>query len=238
MRLLRKPNQKAMIIQTIFLAVLLLNPFSSSDNRSSHQGAWKSDEGVIIFAGGYFAFTAYTKSEFNYTYGGSWQTDGKTIVFDFEFDTKDSDKVGTTTKLKVETAGNSMILGDTRFSRIDNGSPGKLSGVWLFSNRMRNGELGSPRSAENPRKTMKILSGTRFQWIAYNVETKQFSGTGGGTYTTIDGKYTENIDFFSRDNSRVGASLEFDFEIKGKDWHHKGLSSKGDPIYEIWSQRE
>ncbi len=103
---------------------------------------------------------------------------------------------------------------------------------------MRNGTLGTPRSADNPRKTMKILSGTRFQWIAYNVETKEFMGTGGGTYTTTNGKYTENIDFFSRDNSRVGASLEFDFEIKGNDWHHKGFSSKGDPMHEIWSLRK
>ncbi|MCK5105463.1 MAG: hypothetical protein KAR17_21715, partial [Cyclobacteriaceae bacterium] len=81
-------------------------------------------------------------------------------------------------------------------------------------------------------------SGTRFQWIAYNSETKEFMGTGGGTFTTKDGKYIENIDFFSRDNSRVGASLEFEYELKGNDWHHKGFSSRGDPIYEIWSLRE
>ena len=88
-----------------------------------------------------------------------------------------------------------------------------------------------------PRKTMKILSGTKFQWIAYNTETGDFSGTGGGTYTTEGGKYTENIDFFSRDNTRVGASLKFDYELKEKKWHHRGLSSEGSPIYEIWSLR-
>ncbi len=129
-------------------------------------------------------------------------------------------------------------MNGTEFSRLDDGKPGKLFGAWLFSNRIRNGEMGTPRSADNPRKTMKILSGTRFQWIAYNTETKEFMGTGGGTFTTKDGKYIENIDFFSRDNSRVGASLEFDYELKGNDWHHKGFSSKGDPIYEIWSLRE
>jgi hypothetical protein len=85
---------------------------------------------------------------------------------------------------------------------------------------------------------MKILSGTRFQWIAYNTETGQFRGTGGGTYTTIDGKYTENIEFFSRDDSRVGASLGFNFELKNGDWHHSGFSSKGTPLYEVWSLRQ
>ena len=85
---------------------------------------------------------------------------------------------------------------------------------------------------------MKILSGTRFQWIAYNVETKQFMGTGGGTYTTVDGKYTENIEFFSRDDNRVGASLEFNYKLKEGKWHHSGKSSKGDPMYEVWSRRD
>jgi hypothetical protein len=88
------------------------------------------------------------------------------------------------------------------------------------------------------RRTMKILSGTRFQWIAYNVETKEISGTGGGTYTTKDGKYTEHIEFFSRDNSRVGQSLVFDYSLENGAWRHKGLSSRGEPIDEVWTKRE
>ena len=101
----------------------------------------------------------------------------------------------------------------------------------------KSGDKIQPRNTDQPRKTMKIVSGTRFQWIAYNTETKQFSGTGGGTYVTINGKYTENIEFFSRDDSRVGASLDFDFSLKNGDWHHSGLSSKGAPMYEVWSIR-
>jgi hypothetical protein len=53
------------------------------------------------------------------------------------------------------------------------------------------------------------------------------------------GKYTENIDFFSRDQSRVGMSLSFDFALTPEnDWRHSGKSSKGDPIDEVWSKRE
>ena len=88
------------------------------------------------------------------------------------------------------------------------------------------------------RKTMKILSGTRFQWIAYNVDTKEVFGTGGGTYTTVDGKYTENIEFFSRDASRVGTTLTFDFSLPDGEWRHQGKSSKGEPLDEVWTQRE
>lgn len=105
----------------------------------------------------------------------------------------------------------------------------------MITGRYREGEL--TERMPGARRTMKILSGTKFQWIAYNVETKEFFGTGGGTYTSVDGKYTENIEFFSRDNSRVGASLQFDFAIEDGKWRHSGLSSKGEPLDEVWTKR-
>ena len=85
------------------------------------------------------------------------------------------------------------------------------------------------------RRTIKILGGDRFQWVAFNSATGDFMGTGGGIYSAENGKYTEQIEFFSRDNSRVGAGLDFNYEVKEGEWHHSGKSSKGDPIYEIWS---
>jgi len=69
------------------------------------------------------------------------------------------------------------------------------------------------------------------------VETGAFSGTGGGNYTTIDNQYTEIIDFFSRDNTRVGTSPTFDFEIIEGTWNHSGLNSRGESLYEFWSFR-
>jgi hypothetical protein len=124
-----------------------------------------------------------------------------------------------------------------RFVRLDMDGPGKLAGAWLITGRYNNGEMS--KITPGARRTMKILSGTRFQWIAYNVETKEFFGTGGGTYTTVLGKYTETIDFFSRDQTRVGMSLGFDFALTPEgDWRHSGKSSKGDPIDEVWSKRE
>ena len=53
-----------------------------------------------------------------------------------------------------------------------------------------------------------------------------------------DGIYKEEIKFFSRDDSRVGAILPFNYELISGEWHHKGKSSKGGPIHEIWIQRE
>lgn len=84
---------------------------------------------------------------------------------------------------------------------------------------------------------MKILVDGYFQWIAFNTNTFSFMGTGGGSYTAENGTYKEKIDYFSRDNKKVGISLSFSYSKNGQDWHHKGFSSKGDPIHEIWAFR-
>jgi len=213
-------------------------------------GAWENiytnEEGrvvknVVIFAEGFQVGTWYDANTgaFISTNGGSWELNGTTLTETVEFDTNNPDRVGTQVNFEIVLTKNSLKVKDDEqtWSRLDNGSPGALAGAWLMSGRKTDGTLRH-RDTNRPRKTMKILSGTRFQWIAYNTETKQFMGTGGGTYTTVDGKYTENIQFFSRDNTRVGARLEFDFDLKNGDWHHSGFSSKGAPLYEIWSLRE
>lgn len=214
-------------------------------------GAWEWIEtredsqkvkGVVTFTENYQAaawFDAETGA-FIETNGGSWKLEGNTMTEVPEFHTKDTSLVGKAVSFDIEFDGDDKmrIVGmETWATRVDSGEPGELAGAWLMSGRKRDGEI-QERDTDRPRKTMKILSGTRFQWIAYNTETKQFMGTGGGTYTTVDGKYTENIEFFSRDDSRVGSSLEFNYEIKDGKWHHSGKSSKGDPMYEVWSRRD
>ncbi len=111
-----------------------------------------------------------------------------------------------------------------------------LDGKWLMAGRVvANAE--QRRDTTAPRKTMKFLQNGHFQWIAFNTETMAFSGTGGGAFTSKDGVYMENIEFFSRDASRVGARLGFKYDLKATDWHHTGKSSKGDPLHEIWTKR-
>ncbi|AKA34843.1 hypothetical protein [Flagellimonas lutaonensis] len=223
--------------------------FSISLQAQSLIGAWEAStvkggkqlRNVVIFADGYQAATNYDAETgaFVSTNGGTWQLDGNTLTETVEFDTKNPERVGSTSSFEITVDNDELRINDMDmvWKRIDDGTPGELAGAWLISGRKRNGEI-QKRNTGRPRKTMKILSGTRFQWIAYNTETKEFMGSGGGTYTTKEGKYTENIEFFSRDDSRVGASLQFDYELKDGDWHHSGLSSKGQPIYEIWSIRK
>ena len=111
-----------------------------------------------------------------------------------------------------------------------------LSGCWRITDRLgQDGILSA--MPQGDRKTLKIMSGSRFQWFAINPRTKQFSGTGGGTYTLKDGIYTEKIEFFSRDKTRVGTELSFEASIQGPKWNHKGKSSTGNPVNEIWTKQ-
>ncbi|OZV68152.1 membrane or secreted protein [Winogradskyella aurantia] len=212
-------------------------------------GAWETSsttkngdqlKSVVIFAEGYQVLTTYdaTTGKFIHTNGGTWKLDGDTMTEKIEFHTDNPELVGTEVSFKVRITANEIEIVDRplKLKRLDDGSPGELKGAWLMSGRIRDG-VTQMRDTDRPRKTMKILSGTRFQWIAYNTETKQFMGTGGGTYTTNNGEYVENIEFFSRDDSKVGLSLTFNYELIDGNWHHKGLSSKGEPIHEIWSIR-
>lgn len=221
------------------VVILLFSGFLQSQNLT---GAWESISGeektILVFTDKFWTQTTYgSKSgEFILTLGGSWNSKNEAIQIHFEFHSSDASKVGTTESLKVKMENNKLVFPETTYVRLNDGTPGKLSGAWLMSSRIVNGEK-QDRSMENPRKTMKILSGTRFQWIAYDTASKQFLATGGGTYTTENGVYTENIEFFSRDQSRVGMHLKFDYDLAKRDWHHSGLSSKGDPINEIWSLR-
>lgn len=234
---------------TVFFMLLLALTFISFDKNSSVDfsqnerfiGAWESKaedrNGLWIITEKHFSITFYKANEFEYTEGGEWtlSDDGKMEVIR-EYHTQNKDIIGISEKLDVRAKGNTLTMGENSWKRIDNGSPGKLAGAWLITGRYRDGKLSE--STPGVRRTMKILSGTKFQWIAYNIETKEFFGTGGGSYTTKGGKYTENIEFFSRDNSRVGASLQFDFKLEDGKWRHSGKSSKGDPLDEIWTKRE
>lgn len=220
-----------------------------SDDNKILNGAWQtqylSDDGqevtgVLMFADNSFSETYFDPvgKQFFYTTGGLWSVEASKLKLMVEYHTKNAEEVGKTDgqQFKVSKKSGSLTFKEKTWKRIDDGSPGELAGDWLITGREVNGEM--TERSPGPRKTLKILSGTRFQWIAYNTETKEFFGTGGGTYTTESGNYFENIEFFSRDYTRVGESLEFEYALKNGKWHHKGFSSSGDPIYEIWTKRK
>lgn len=231
-----------MMIYAWLLFVPLLLPAPPIDLTGAWQSGPAENLSTMIVAGKFFSVAVYNSKEKTYTgtYGGQWSVMNNQFVEVQEFNTMKPEQIAVEQRTDLKTHKDKLIFktgnSTQEFTRIDDGKPGELAGAWLITGRVT--DKGMEKRTPGARKTMKILSGTRFQWIAYNNETKEFSGTGGGTYTTRDGKYEETIEFFSRDNSRVGAKLEFDFALTDGDWRHSGKSSKGDPIDEIWSKRE
>lgn len=197
-------------------------------------------ERVLLIVDGYFTHTTYERAnpQFHRSYGGPMEMQTESPGSVLHFDSAEPARVGKRLALHLARRGAALEV------RQDNGavelwermeeSPGALTGVWRISGRMRGGELQPMPLAA--RRTLKVLTGGRFQWIAMNIETGEFSGTGGGRYTFENGTYTEMIEFFSRDATRVGAKLDFQGSVQKGDWHHQGLSSRGEPIHEVWSK--
>lgn len=245
MEMMNKPNSMkrylgmATLVLSFFLSLFLNAGLFAQETL---QGAWLDDRGdntiQLLFQDGYFTETHYTPAAFVLTRGGPYEAIENTLSIKLEFDSKTPDRVGQTEDALIEIKEGALFLtrgGETlRLQRIDAGAA-PLAGVWHITQRMQDGEL-VPIHRSGTRKTLKILTGTRFQWFAIDPANNMFGGTGGGRYEFKDGTYTEHIEFFSRDNTRVGSSLEFEGKLQGGDWHHQGLSSKGQPIYEVWSK--
>ncbi|TCC97410.1 membrane or secreted protein [Pedobacter psychroterrae] len=228
-----------------FIAFLLItfSAFAVKAQNKSVTGAWILEDGEnrhhLFFQDGFFFHTAQQGKQFGMSRGGSYEIKAESISAKIMYNSADSNDVGQVMNIPFSLDDQSLTVtvsdGNASFVRVDNGNA-PLAGVWRITGRM--GEDGKVADIHQTgsRQTYKMLTGTKFQWVAIDPEKKQFSGTGGGSYTFKDGKYTENIEFFSRDNTRVGASLAFDGKLEAGKWHHSGLSSKGAKIYEVWSK--
>ena len=232
----------AMVLASLFTISGSFNTVKNFQNDAL-TGAWNLHEGsnsiTWVFINGYAVLSAYDKDnkKFIMTSGGPYSIVNDQLKITLEFNTADSTRVGQPHDFKFNIAQDQLTLQapsvNHSYKRLDNGT-GDLAGVWYIAGRLENGQINERQLG--PRRTLKVLSGTRFQWIAINPSVKGFYGTGGGTYTFANGKYTENIEFFSRDNSRVGASLTFDGKIENGAWLHSGLSSRGEPLNEVWKK--
>ena len=176
----------------------------------------------------YFIETVFVVNppQFKFTRGGFYTESANRIEVIFEFNSNiESDG------LKKQTYSQ-----DTNWEMVSKEKL-PLEGKWLMGGRVTDtGE--QRRDLSRSRKTMKMLFKGYFQWTAFNTETFAFFGSGGGRYSAGEEKYEETIEYFSRDNSRVGQKLSFSYDQKGKDWYHNGLSSKGKPLHEIWTSRD
>ncbi len=208
------------------------------------RGAWmyqfNNEEHLLMFIDGYSTHSVYSKTEkkFIETHGGPYTVSGGKLTLAIEFDTNNREQTGSSLVYNFVVADDAVTLdgnGKKRaYKKVDDGSA-PLAGAWHITSQMRDGQV-VPIHRTGTRKTLKLLSGTRFHWAAIDPGIKQFFGSGGGSYEFAIGKYTECIEFFSKDSNRIGAALTFHGKLENGEWHHSGLSSKGETIYEIWSK--
>ena len=230
----------------LLLSLAFLSFTIKKEDSKLIQGAWQYKDGkeqtIIIITPHIFSSATYNLSEkkFISSYGGSWTMKGTQLIFTTEWNSTDSSKVGTESVTGIKLNGGNLVMEGLpkKLDRLDDGTPGELAGDWIITGSYNNDQVSKRRSPFFPRRTMKILSGKHFQWIAYNVVTKQFIDTGGGTYTTNNGKYTETIHFFTKTAESVGKSISFDYSFVNGDWRHKGQKSTGGPMDECWTKRE
>ena len=212
----------------ILILIFITSTFSIYSQDEVYSYIEKDIVYRIIIDKNYFLMSSYkfNSNEFIKTIGGFYQKKEKRYIVDLEFNSNFSND--SLSKVEINKKSNWK-----KISLKEN----DLQGKWLMAGRIRNGKERI-RDLDRPRKTMKILINGYFQWIAFNTETFQFSGSGGGKYSTKNGIYSEKIEYFSRDNSRVGAKLKFDYKLKNEEWNHIGFSSKGDPMHELWVKRK
>ena len=219
-------------MKKIFLLSILNILYSCSQLENTASSVFeldKTDETIerLIIDSEYLVVTEFNKTSgaFVKTYGGYYEIEGDSYKVSLEFNSD----------FEKDSIQSIELTKDNSWRNISK-PESSLQGKWVMSGRYNNGEFRT-RDTNLPRKTMKVLNNGFFQWIAFNTETFRFSGSGGGEYETVDGKYIEKIQYFSRDDSRVGAELDFNYEVKEGDWYHSGLSSKGNPINEVWTLR-
>jgi len=224
------------------IALLCLSSIHAQNNKTA--GAWRLQEGdiehTLVMVDNYLSFSSFdiSNKKFINTWGGHYTYTADQLQVLIEFNAQHPEGVQKKQSFQASINGqlSSNISGtEKNWTKVDD-NQAPLAGVWRITGRKVDNQLNEMPLRD--RRTLKILSGTRFQWVAINVKTGEFSGTGGGTYTFANNQYTEHIEFFSRDGERVGASLSFNGQLEDGQWHHSGLSSKGDPIYEIWSKLE
>lgn len=226
----------------ILFSLLVLNlSLGFSQNIT---GAWTRNLDTAVqyltVVDNYFAVATFSidGKKFISTRGGTATVDKGKMSGVIEFNTVERAEVKSSysyaLNLKENTLGLPLEGNAKKWQKVDDATE-SLAGNWRITGREQSGTMTPIKPAA--RKTIKILSGTRFQWAAINMETGEFFGTGGGHYSFKDGTYTEHIEFFSRDASRVGASLSFKADISNGEWHHSGLSSKGEKIHEVWSRK-
>jgi hypothetical protein len=204
------------------ILILFLSFCGVLQAQTSPVGAWKAVSGdvtsILLITPSWFTVTEFNEKSFIASYGGVWRPsdEGQTAVH-ITYNTANPAQAGQDATVPVGLNNGRLITatpgsGKQEWTRLDDGK-GTLAGNWQMTAREQDGKMNT--ISPDAKQTYKILTGTRFQWVSVNTDTGEFFGTGGGSYTFENGTYTEKIDFFSPDSTRIGLVLTFKGKVEG-----------------------
>ena len=208
----------SIILLLCYPIVLLSQVFTFQVNDQNHR---------ILMDENYFIETVFMKNDgaFIMSRGGYYNKIANRIDLTFEFNSN----------YTLDSLTSFSYSSNKIWKNISQ-SDQALEGKWLMAGRVK-AEGEQRRDLTASRMTLKFLLDGYFQWTAFDVDSMSFMGSGGGTYSAQNKEYIETLDYFSRDNTKVGKVLPFGFIQKEDDWYHKGLNSKGKLMHEIWRKR-
>ncbi len=222
----------------LFLFFSALTTFSQSVI-----GAWErmdkpdliEEKSYMIITDGYVV-TTKVESEtgsFISTRLERWQLTDNLFKVTLEYDTEYPEAEGGEYEAEIEIGKKQLVLDGEKWQWIDDGSKADLSGTWkMVSTKWEGNRIDM--GLDHPRRAIKILSGTRFQWIDYDKKSRTFSASAGGTYTFKDGKYSEHFEFFTNQPTWIGDSVSFTCKVENDRWYHVGSLPDEMIVDEIW----
>jgi hypothetical protein len=124
-----------------------------------------------------------------------------------------------------------FAAGFVAWSQANGSHPKKsrLDGVW---------ELVSGQPLPQGTRDIKMISGGRFIFVAYDAERGKPLYTGGGTYSLNGSSYTEHMDFASDEiaTNLIGKEQRFSVKVDGDTFTQSGTLSNGKALSEIWKR--
>lgn len=235
----------------IVFSFFLLCCFIASGFSQTLNGAWrlierndKSIENEIIklYSNSYFTYASYEKDsgEFLEAKGGTYALTNLSYKEHLEIDSNEPANSGTTIDYSITLNDKRMTVTNLTcgeievWQKFDEGDNYEMAFCWRIHMKKDKGDADWRTIKYVPRKTLKMITNSRYQVLALNSETGKFVGSSGGTWSGKGDTYIENIEFFSKDQSNVGRSLEFRRIFQDGLWLHTGTTTKGESMEEKW----
>lgn len=228
--------------------MLLLSFFGFSQTLN---GAWRltevnnepvEHEVIKLYSNSYFTSAAYHKSsgEFIEAKGGTYSLDHLSYKEHLEIDSTEPEHSGTTVNHVAELNNGSLTIINLhtgvkeQWAKFDDADNYQMTTCWRIHKKLDEGDTDWRTIEYAPRKTLKMVTNSRYQVLALNSKTGQFVGSSGGNWSSNENTYTENVEFFSKDQSNAGRSLKFDRKFENGLWLHSGKDTKGKLMKEKW----